>query len=379
MKKAWLYLLLFSFGLGGCAFDSTYTAPMIWLDAPIEDFETLVGTNIPVQASSGVNDPGLDMYIVVNGEIIAEGLAVTQQSEENRSLFIGSGYWTVPTVGDFHLRVRLISSRGNEDSDEVVIRAYQQATAAPLLPATSEPSLYISPLPPFILASPTSTKQPTFIIEISQTPLPPIEINFWANEMEITKGNCTVLHWEVKNANRVSLNGNSVNMNGKQKTCPDESATYTLRAQNTSDSLERSLDIKVITPAVTIPPDTSGPMIQQIQKSYPKIYWPPDCSPAEVVISALVNDPSGVKTVSLFYRLVDGKRQGQWRERSMNLTSTNTYAHTLTAKDLQASLNPPVENAAAAALQYYLLAIDNLGNRNQSKPYSDVAVDYCLY
>jgi len=135
----------------------------------------------------------------------------------------------------------------------------------------------------------------------------------------------------------------------------------------------------VTAPIMTTPSDTSGPLIQQIQRSYQKIYWPSDCSPGEVVISAMVNDPSGVKSVSLFYRVVDGKRQGEWREKKMNLTSTNTYAITLGAKDFQASLNPPVESASIAGLQYYILAIDSLNNRSQSKPYADIELDYCLY
>lgn len=376
MKKI-LFLFLFSMMLSGCAFDSTYHPDWIFLDAPLDDFEAPVGSTVPVRAHSDVNYPAMQMIIEVNGVGVGN-LSVSQQSQDP-PLYVGTGSWTILSPGDYHLRVRLQSGNSDDTTREVRIRAYLQPTVAPLMPATTEPGLSVSPLPPQLPALPTDTFFPTLTVPPSPTPLTPIEINFWANEMEIAKGSCTVLHWEVKHASLVTLNNGTVAAQGKQKVCPSENITYALRAQNAGENVERSLVIKVTAPAITVPADTSGPVIQQIQSSYQKIYWPSDCSPAEVVISAMVNDASGVKSVSLFYRVVDGKRQGEWREKKMNLTSTNTYAITLLAKDFQASLNPPVESGSVAGLQYYILAIDSLNNRNQSKPYADIELDYCLY
>jgi hypothetical protein len=376
MKKI-LFLFLFSMMLSGCAFDSTYHPDWIFLDAPLDDFEAPVGSAVPVRAHSDVNYPAMQMIIEVNGVGVGN-LSVSQQSQDP-PLYVGTGSWTILSPGDYHLRVRLQSGNSDDTTREVRIRAYLQPTVAPLMPATTEPGLSVSPLPPQLPALPTYTLFPTLTVPPSPTPLTPIEINFWANEMEIAKGSCTFLHWEVKHASLVTLNNGTVAAQGKQKVCPSENITYALRAQNAGENVERSLVIKVTAPAITVPADTSGPVIQQIQSSYQKIYWPSDCSPAEVVISAMVNDASGVKSVSLFYRVVDGKRQGEWREKKMNLTSTNTYAITLLAKDFQASLNPPVESGSVAGLQYYILAIDSLNNRNQSKPYADIELDYCLY
>lgn len=376
MKKI-LFLFIFSIMLSGCAFDSTYHFDPIFLDAPLDDFEAPVGRSVPVRAHSDVNYPAMQMIIEVNGVGVGN-LSVSQQSQDP-PLYVGTGSWTILSPGDYHLRVRLRRGDIDDTTREVRIRAYLQPTVAPLMPATTEPVLRVSPLPPQLPAIPTDTLIPTLTVPPSLTPLTPIEINFWANEMEIAKGSCTVLHWEVKHASLVTLNNGTVAVNGKQKVCPSDSMTYVLIAQNAGESVERSLIIKVTAPIMTTPSDTSGPLIQQIQRSYQKIYWPSDCSPGEVVISAMVNDPSGVKSVSLFYRVVDGKRQGEWREKKMNLTSTNTYAITLGAKDFQASLNPPVESASIAGLQYYILAIDSLNNRSQSKPYADIELDYCLY
>ncbi|MGB9640450.1 MAG: hypothetical protein ACPL4H_06020 [Anaerolineales bacterium] len=377
MKRAFI-LILVSVLLSGCSFDSTYDFPSsIVLDTPHSDIEVAVGSTIPIRAHTTFSDPAMEMIIEVNDNPIAN-LTITTQTD-NPTLYVGEGSWTITGPGDYRLHVRLRSSNLNETSREVQVHAYLQPTLAPMLPASPEPTLNLATLPPQLSPPPTITSFPTITVAPSITPPLPIQINFWANELEVIMGNCTVLHWEVKNADGIYLNGTPVKQVGKQKICPSSTTTYVLQAQNATEKLERTLVIKVIEPILTLPTDTNGPTIQQIQSSYQKIYWPPDCSPNQVVISAVVNDPSGVKTVSVFYRVVDGKRQGTWQEKKMNLTSTNTFATTLIAKDFQASLNPPVESGSIAGLQYYLLAIDSLNNHNQSKPFANVEIDYCLY
>lgn len=377
MKLKKLFVFIIALVLAGCSFNSTWIPANIYLDAPYTDFEAPVGQSIPVQASSGVDDPGMQMFIVVNDMTVGE-LTVEKQ-QEDPPLYIGTGTWVIPGVGEYHLRVILNTATVRDTSEEVIIRGYAQPTVAPLQAVTPQPGLQVSPLPPQVMPSPTEIVLPTLTSEPSQTPPSPIAVNFWANEMEIAQGSCTVLHWETANAGSVSLNGNAVDLNGKKKVCPTETTNYLLTAKNARETIERALTIKVTAAVVTTPSDTTGPLIQSIQSTYKKIYWPTQCTPNQITISAMVSDPSGVKNVSLFYRVVDGKRQGEWREKKAVLSGTNTYAITLTAKDFMASLNPPVESGSIAGLQYYFFAVDLPGNRNQSKPYSDIELDYCLY
>ncbi len=123
--------------------------------------------------------------------------------------------------------------------------------------------------------------------------------------------------------------------------------------------------------------DTQGPVIKA-SRSADKIYWPAGCQPQEVTIRAYVSDPSGVRSVTLLYRVVDDRnRPGQWVEKPFTKTDANAYQVTLTGQDLQASLNPPV-NAGEGRVEYFIIAIDNHGNQTkQQQP--NLRLLYCLY
>ena len=63
----------------------------------------------------------------------------------------------------------------------------------------------------------------------------PGTINFWADRLDINKGECTTLHWQVTSARRVFLNQGQgeqqVGSDGSLQVCPASTNSYTLRVE----------------------------------------------------------------------------------------------------------------------------------------------------
>jgi hypothetical protein len=121
-----------------------------------------------------------------------------------------------------------------------------QALLVPWLPA----------VPPTITFTPAPTFTPS-----STTRSDPAVINFWADAYEIAPGQCTILHWELKNVAGAYLSsGKAVEGAGAQDVCQKETATYTLYVK----LLDGNADYRTITIHVTQPtpktPDTPAPV-----------------------------------------------------------------------------------------------------------------------
>jgi hypothetical protein len=86
-------------------------------------------------------------------------------------------------------------------------------------------------------------------------------INFWADAYEIELGQCTILHWELKNVAGAYLSsGKAVEGAGAQDVCPKETATYTLYVKLLDgNAASRSVTIGVTQPPTLIP-DTTTPI-----------------------------------------------------------------------------------------------------------------------
>ncbi len=68
-----------------------------------------------------------------------------------------------------------------------------------------------------------------------------------ADSYQLAYGECTTLHWTVKNAMLASLNGEGVSLTGSQKECPTKTTIYTLKWSGlTGSSGETSVTIEVI-------------------------------------------------------------------------------------------------------------------------------------
>lgn len=79
---------------------------------------------------------------------------------------------------------------------------------------------------------------------------PPVSVSvptaqLWVDNNQVSKGQCTYLHWQTSNADRVDIDGNIVQNSGDQQVCPTVTKKYTLTATNQSGSANRNLTVIV--------------------------------------------------------------------------------------------------------------------------------------
>ncbi|MBP8291613.1 MAG: transporter substrate-binding domain-containing protein [Caldilineaceae bacterium] len=74
----------------------------------------------------------------------------------------------------------------------------------------------------------TNNTSSDFPITINVSGAPSYSVNFWADSDQIRKGECTTLHWDVRNVQAVYLDGNGVAGQGSQQECPRGDKTYKL-------------------------------------------------------------------------------------------------------------------------------------------------------
>lgn len=78
------------------------------------------------------------------------------------------------------------------------------------------------------------------------TPGAVVSINFYAENLFLSSGQCTRVHWAVTGANQVYYEGGEVGSNGSEEECPDNTATYRLRVFTTDNrTLEQTIVITV--------------------------------------------------------------------------------------------------------------------------------------
>ncbi|HEY71214.1 MAG TPA: CSLREA domain-containing protein [Anaerolineae bacterium] len=90
-------------------------------------------------------------------------------------------------------------------------------------------------------------------IEVTDEPLPtlppgagePISIVFTDDGHDLTFGQCTTLHWTVENATHIKLNGNPVEAQGLEYTCPQSTTTYILLAWNAQEQQQEAITVYV--------------------------------------------------------------------------------------------------------------------------------------
>lgn len=88
-----------------------------------------------------------------------------------------------------------------------------------------------------------STRSYTLSSPPVSVPVPTAQL--WVDNNQVSKGQCTYLHWQTSNADKVDIDGNAVQNSGDQQVCPIVTKKYTLTATNQSGSANRNLTIIV--------------------------------------------------------------------------------------------------------------------------------------
>jgi ABC-type amino acid transport substrate-binding protein len=128
------------------------------------------------------------------------------------------------------------------------------------------------------------------------TPQPGAEINFWVDSNYIQAGQCTTIHWDVKNVREVyfydqgeSWEGHGVSGKEDRTACPSQSMSYYLRVVKNDGSVEtREVRIEVAAPPPSAPIVTSvgtNPSGQVALGACLEVYWDTQGSINRVSIS----------------------------------------------------------------------------------------------
>ncbi len=77
---------------------------------------------------------------------------------------------------------------------------------------------------------------------------PPSQVSFYADQNQVTVGQCTTLHWDIEGVRGVYLDGQGVTGHETRNVCPRSSTAYTLRAAADSGDLDRTVMVYVLPP-----------------------------------------------------------------------------------------------------------------------------------
>jgi plastocyanin len=251
-------------------------------------------------------------------------------------------------------------------------------TATPT--STEVPPTVTVPPPTATTVPPTATTVPPTSTPIppTSTPLPPtatpqrVRISYFeVSKSQVTVGECVRFTWEVLNSpTAIYFEGVGVAENpGGTDVCPTATKDYELRAEGYGGPVTATVTV------VVVAGDTTGPSIGRWALSPALIYWDQydTCTPREADINVYnVSDPSGVSGVKVVYRM----KGGSWQSKGMNQVQTGVWSATIGPNDLELSLNPPVSYGQQNSLEYYVQAIDGLGNTTNSQVRT-ATVEYC--
>ncbi len=171
------------------------------------------------------------------------------------------------------------------------------------------------------IALPVITLVPTR----TPTGIMPAQINFRADQTNITRGQCTTLRWDIENATAVYLDGNGVQGHSAQQVCPNNSTTYTLRVTTATGNIDRQITITVQVPANTATPTRTPTKVPDTQAPpAPSLVSPSgtlSCRTSVTLDWNAVSDASGIKTY--YVKLERQISAGNWQSAG-GWTTSNT-------------------------------------------------------
>lgn len=280
-KLIYLHCLLILIATG-CAGDGTQRGTFVWIDVPVNDLTIPLGETINFEGHATSPEGVSRVEIWINSE-----LTMTVEELPTRGDLVSfKQTWTPPEGGDYIIMAVAFGESGNSSTPDSVI-VHVGATSS--VPAASEPTL----------------------VEITATPteetLPEASVQFRADPPEIKAGACSVLRWQVENAQKVVLGSTEVGAQGSYEVCLCENTRYRLTVTYL-DSTEEVFPvlIQVSGTCATPTPDIDGtppPAPQPLKPVNGTVFG---CIADTILRWEAVSDDSGIAE----YRVEAQRRSG---------------------------------------------------------------------
>jgi hypothetical protein len=332
-----LALLILIGGTLSCG-QEVQTGPRAWIDYPREGSTLPVDTPVTIISHAYARDGVAEVLLSVDGEAYrrdppaqpgATFSEVTQEwlpeEEGVYTLQVVTYDTTGETSNPATISVRVAGEVAAVPTDTPVVTPPPGVTAVPTdtpVPPTDTPvSPTDTPVPPTDTpVSPTDTPvlptdtpipptdtpiPPTDTPVPTDTPWPPAEVDFQADDTSLVQGECTTLRWDVEYATAVFLNGGGVPGHGTQQVCPASTTTYDLHVEAPSGNVDRSVTINVSAPPDTTPPPVPSPAV-------PADGLEIDCKSSQTLVWMPVSDDSGGPVV-YYVKLERQVSPGNWQ------------------------------------------------------------------
>ena len=341
-----------------------------WIDSPFADSSFFPGSPIHLVAHAYAEKGIAEVQSFIDGVPYSRG--APDNPGEKFALYTQDMIINDP--GEHTIELVAFDAQGAQSSPisvQVKILAFTQPAPTDAVPPTLITPTY-TPYTPFTpsptLIIPTNTPYIPPPTQSVNTPIPLVQIAFWADQTNLQSGECTSIHWSVQNATTIFFNGNSVGSSGLQNVCPSVSTTYALDVYAASGNTQRAVTITVTSPP---PADTQPPVISSISHSPDKIWDFANCGPDTLNISSTITDSSVVSNAQVHFRVVKGGTTGLWVTVSMS-GSGSYYQAAVGPSNLMNSLPN-----YGGVVQYYITAGDSKGNTAQSGQ-SSVEIRACM-
>jgi hypothetical protein len=318
-----LALLILIGGTLSCG-QEVQTGPRAWIDYPREGSTLPVDTPVTIISHAYARDGVAEVLLSVDGEAYrrdppaqpgATFSEVTQEwlpeEEGVYTLQVVTYDTTGETSNPATISVRVAGEVAAVPTDTPVVTPPPGVTAVPTdtpVPPTDTP---VSPtdtpvLPTDTPIPPTDTPIPPTDTPVpTDTPWPPAEVDFQADDTSLVQGECTTLRWDVEYATAVFLNGGGVPGHGTQQVCPASTTTYDLHVEAPSGNVDRSVTINVSAPPDTTPPPVPSPAV-------PADGLEIDCKSSQTLVWMPVSDDSGGPVV-YYVKLERQVSPGNWQ------------------------------------------------------------------
>jgi hypothetical protein len=208
-------LCAFSLISAGCAQTGTQGGTFSWIDVPVDDLTIPLGQEIQIEGHASDPTGVSRVEIWVNRELTWS----VEDLPANGNFARFSQKWTPPEEGDYFI---LAAATGNGGESSIPVSVTIHVRSLPVVVFVTEESA-VEPAPP------TSTPE---------TALPETIVQFWADPVEIEAGACTLLRWQVENAEKVVLGSTEVSAQGSYEVCLCESTSYRLTVTESDGSDE---------------------------------------------------------------------------------------------------------------------------------------------